>query len=72
MEETSNAEFPESLPLKAITAAKSVVVVRIDRSIISEHHTTPDAVRSRLRFSAKAPQNGAAIFRRMSGKWVKY
>jgi hypothetical protein len=50
----------------------SIVVLRSDRSILSEHYTTPDAVKALARFGAEFPTSEAGIFRRLSGRWVKY
>ena len=64
--------LPESLGLSAIDSRKSIVVLRSNYSIISEHNTTPEAVKALLRFVVKFPNSEASIFRRIGTQWVRY
>lgn len=64
--------FPDALSVSRIRASKSVVVLRADFSIASEHNTTPEAKKALARFALKFPAVPARIFRRIGAQWEKY
>lgn len=72
MQDMILSTLPEVLPLGAIRATKTVVVLGPEMNIISEHSTTPDAVKALLRHAVQVPQSGAAIYRCIAGRWLKY
>jgi hypothetical protein len=64
--------LPEELPLDAIRSSTRVVLITLDRRVVSEHQTTPDAVRALVGFVSAHPTENAAIYRRRTTHWAKY
>ena len=67
----------ERLPIEEIRALSPFVLIAGDLSVISEHQSTPEAVRARARYAAEngTSENGnadAAIYRRTRTHWVRY
>jgi hypothetical protein len=62
----------EKLPREAFKSFATLIVVSREGELISEHQTTPDAVRALSKYVTQHGEESAAIYRRNSTAWVKY
>jgi hypothetical protein len=62
----------EKLPRDAFKSFAALIVVSREGELLSEHQTTPDAVRALAKYSAQHGEESGAIYRRTSSDWVKY
>ncbi|HTG44844.1 MAG TPA: hypothetical protein VK633_09960 [Verrucomicrobiae bacterium] len=62
----------EKLPRETFNSFAAFVVASNEGEMLSEHQSTPDAVRALARYAAQNGEEKAAIFRRTTTGWVKY
>jgi hypothetical protein len=62
----------EKLPREAFKSFATLIVVSRDGELLSEHQTTPDAVRALAKYVLLHGDESGAIYRRTSTGWVKY
>jgi hypothetical protein len=62
----------EKLPREAFKSFATLIVVSREGDLISEHQTTPDAVRALAKYVAQHGEESGSIYRRNSTGWVKY
>jgi hypothetical protein len=62
----------EKLPREAFKSYATLIVVSRDGELLSEHQSTPDAVRALAKYAAQHGEESGAIYRRTSTGWVKY
>jgi hypothetical protein len=62
----------EKLPREAFKSFATLIVVSKEGELLSEHQSTPDAVRALAKYTAQHGEESGAIYRRTSTAWVKY
>jgi len=62
----------DRLPREAFKSYAALIVVSREGELLSEHQTTPDAVRALAKYSLQHGEESGAIYRRISTAWVKY
>ena len=62
----------EKLPREAFKSFATLILVSREGELISEHQSTPDAVRALTKYAHQHGEESAAIYRRNSTGWVKY
>jgi len=62
----------EKLPREAFKSFAALIVISRDGELLSEHQSTPDAVRALSRHVAQHGEESGAIYRRTSTGWTKY
>jgi len=62
----------EKLPREAFKSFAALILVSPEGKLISEHQSTPDAVRALAKYSAQHGEESGAIYRRTTTSWVKY
>ena len=62
----------EKLPREAFKSYAALILVSREGELLSEHQTTPDAVRALSKYAAQHGEESATIYRRTSTDWTKY
>jgi hypothetical protein len=62
----------EKLPREAFKSYAALIVISREGELLSEHQSTPDAVRALAKYTAQHGEETGTIYRRTSTGWVKY
>ncbi len=62
----------DRLPREAFKSYAALIVISREGELISEHQTTPDAVRALAKYNLQHGEESGAIYRRIGNSWVKY